>query len=634
MTHTKQSPEYPGRFTGKYGVHRTSYESMSKNPSNSHDLREQSDSFCELSQIVQFFINWKLIFVPALCFFLISCTNTSERLSESMPKSEDHGGISTKTKLNDQPNILLIVADDLGISDIGVYGGEISTPNIDALARAGVIFTQFFASPNCSPTRAMLFSGMDSHLAGLGNMKEEVIFVSNQNGRPGYEGYLNSRVASLGELLRDAGYHTYMTGKWHLGESKDTNPVARGFEKSFALLEGGAGHFNMMANVGPAEAKYEEDGEKLDSLPENFYSSRFFTEKLIEYIDGDLRDGKPFFAFLAFTAPHWPLQAPDESIAKYSGKYDSGYGALQAKRLSRARAIGLAPESLIPYPRMESESAWEELTESERKVESRKMEIYAAMIDDLDRYVGVLVEFLKEKEEFDNTFILFMSDNGPEGHHLENGWDSLAEWVETCCNNSYENLGKPSSYVWYGPNWAQASAVPYRMFKGFTSDGGILVPAFVHYPKLHQTGVIHSKFLTVKDVMPTFLELAGTEHPGANYRGRQVLPMQGTSMLAMLNGDIEATHDSDYVMGWELFGRRAIRQGDWKILWEPSNKYFEPLPKGIEADKWQLFNLAEDPAEINDLSDRYPEKKNEMVDLWEVYVTTNNVILPNWSSGY
>ena len=576
----------------------------------------------------------KSIPLLALCIWISGCTPAANQAPNTTKSSNALGQTSEGSKSDVRPNILLIVADDLGFSDLGVYGSEINTPNLDSLARGGVMFSQFYTASTCSPTRAMLLSGMDNHLAGLGNMKEEVVSVSNQKGRPGYEGHLNSRVASLAELLNDAGYHTYMTGKWHLGKSKDTNPLARGFEKSFALVASGAGHFDALPIFGPGKANFQEDGQTVDSLADDFYSSRFYAERMIEYIDSNRETDQPFFAYLAFTAPHWPLQAPEESIAKYHGKYDSGYDALHAQRLARMQSLALVSEEVKPYPRMANETAWEELSDEQKKVEARKMEIYAAMVDDLDRYVGSIVNHLKKTGEFENTFILFMSDNGPEGHHLEKGWEGLAEWVEACCDNSYENLGKADSYVWYGPNWARAGAAPGRMFKGFVSDGGIRVPAFVHYPKMEQRGVVHSRFLTVKDVMPTFLELAGTRHPGATYRGRPVLPIQGSSMLAMLNGEAKATHTSDYVMGWELFNRRAIHQGDWKILWEGNNEYFEPWPAGIEVDRWQLFNLAQDPAELNDLSVSYPDKLEAMTALWERYAKNNGVILPNWTSGY
>src|SRR5690606_13193862 len=242
----------------------------------------------------------------------------------------------------------------------------------------------------------------------------------------------------------------------------------------------------------------------------------------------------------------------------------------------------------------------------QQKREARMMEIYAAMVSDLDRYVGKVVDYLKAIGEFDNTVIFFMSDNGAEGHHLEKGWAELARWVDECCDNSYENMGRPDSYLWYGPNWGRVSVGPWRMFKGFTAEGGVKVPAFVHYPEL-PGGRIEHGLLTVMDVMPTILELAGVEHPGTRYRDREVAPMQGSSMLSMLRGSGAPTHEPDYVVGWELFGKKGVRKGDWKAiqetqeededLWSARNPLANPPP-------WRLFNLARDAAEMNDLSGR------------------------------
>ena len=568
-----------------------------------------------------------LLFIVIL-ILLSGCSLDSENSGQKSPENQQSPTGDTR------PNILLIVADDLGYGDLGVFGSEINTPNLDSLAGTGVILNQFYASPVCSTTRAMLMSGMDHHLTGLGNMAEEVIFVSNQRDKPGYEGHLNTRVASLAELLKDGGYRTYMTGKWHLGETRDSRPASRGFEKSFSLIDSGAGHFNMMRLAGPGKAKYQEDGKVVDKLPADFYSSRFYVERMIEYIDNGRAGSTPFFAYLAFTAPHWPLQAPQESIAKYHGQYDQGYDVLYAQRLSRMQELGLVSDDVQPFPRMLSEQDWDQLTASQKRIEARKMEIYAAMVDDLDRFTGQLLEYLKQSGQYENTFIFFLSDNGPEGHHLEKGWDALGKWVEECCDNRYENMGNANSYLWYGPNWARAGNIPHRMFKGFTTEGSVRVPAFVHYPKLSKQGVIHDGFVTVKDVMPTILELAGVTHPGAVYNGRKVLPMQGISMLSMLNGSVQDTHKPGYAMGWELFGRRAIRQDDWKIVWETDNEYFKPWPVGIETDRWQLFNLSEDSGELKDLSRQHPDKLEDMLILWKQYVQENGVILPDFTSGY
>jgi arylsulfatase len=480
----------------------------------------------------------------------------------------------------------------------------------------------------------MLLSGTDSHISGLGNMHEET--APSQRGHPGYEGYLNFRVAALPELFKEAGYNTYMTGKWHLGLTKDTNPTARGFNKSFALLQGGAGHFaNMLPIVGPGIAIYSEEGETLEALPEEFYSTRFYTERMIEYIDSGRTDGKPFFGYLAYSSPHWPLQAPQESIAKYRGKYDAGYDALHKQRLQRLKALDLVHADVEPFPRLLGEKAWNELSVEEQRYQAKLMEIYAAMVHDVDTYVGKVVDLLKSIGEYDNTLIVFLSDNGPEAHHLEKGWPELAAWVKECCDNSYENLGNPDSYVWYGPNWGQAGNVPLRMFKGYTSEGGVRVPAFFHFPKAIRTNVSTDDLTTVKDVMPTLLEFAGIEHPGNSvFQGRAVAPMQGRSLVPLLTGASETIREPGDYMGWELFGKRAIRQGDWKIIYLPQHEVRDGVIPVVTQDTWQLYNLAKDPAEMHDVSAVHPEKLAAMIALWEDYVERNNVILPDETSGY
>ena len=533
-----------------------------------------------------------------------------------------------------RPNVLLIVVDDMAFNDLSLFGSEIRTPNIDALARQGVFLTSFHVSPNCSPTRAMLFSGTDSHNAGLGNMAEDL--SPNQAGNPGYEGYLNFQVAALSELFLEAGYHTYMTGKWHLGLTQETGPSGRGFEKSFGPLQGGAGAFgNMLPIVGPGKALYRENGVTLEELPEDFYTTPFYTEQMMEYINGDLDDGKPFFAYLSYTSPHWPLQAPQESIARYKGVYDTGYDVLLDKRLQDLKDLGLVGADVEPFPRLLDEKSWDELSPEEQRYQARVMEIYAAMVDDVDVYIGRMIDYLKEIGEYENTVIFFMSDNGPEGHALEKTFREVAAWTNECCDNSYENIGNADSYVWLGPNWARAGNTPLRMFKGYTSQGGVRAPAFFHYPRAMQAAVMNDSIVTVKDVMPTLLELAGIEHPGAGmFQGREVQAMQGRSVVPVLTGERNSIREPGDYMGWELFGKQAIRQGDWKILYVPGVPSRDERLPVLKPGQWQLYNLAEDPAEMNDLAGSNPAKLKEMLALWERYTTENNFIYPDTLSGY
>jgi arylsulfatase len=517
------------------------------------------------------------------------------------------------SQTSERPNIVLIVADDLGYSDLGIFGGEIPTPNIDALAQGGMLLTGFHANMTCSPTRAMLLSGTDSHLAGLGVMGRAT--NPAQQGRPGYEGHLNFRVASMANLLGDAGYRTYMTGKWHLGEDVETGPIARGFEHAFVSIDG-ASHLGGLSWNGPGKAPYRDD-EDLITVGDDFYTTRFYTERMIEYIDGSRNDGDPFFAYLAYTAPHWPLQAPKESIAKFAGWYDDGYEALYQKRLARSKSLGLVPPDFAGIPPIAGQAAWDTLSADEQRTEARKMEIYAAMVSDMDRYIGEFIAYLDAIGELDNTFIFFMSDNGPEATRREL-FGGVKAWVERCCNNSYDNLGAGDSYVMYGPNWARASSVPFRRAKATAFEGGTHVPAFANYPGLIAAGTRGDEFASVMDVLPTFLQLAGTSHPGETYRGRPVLPLRGRSMLPLLLGQTDRLHDPNGYMGWELYGHRGIRQRNWKIVWDPSEG---------EAAGWRLFDLARDPGEQHDISAQQPEKLSAMRSLWDAYQRNSGVIL-------
>ncbi len=521
-----------------------------------------------------------------------------------------------------QANVLLIVLDDLGHADLGAYGSEIPTPNIDQLAGAGVLLTSFYVAPTCSPTRAMLLSGVDHHRAGLGHMFEDL--APNQVGQPGYEGHLNFDVAALPELLRGAGYWTVMTGKWHLGLEAETSPAARGFERSFAQLQGGAGHFDDLGLVGPRRALYREDGVST-GYPAGQYSTRFYTSRLIEYLEDDERGSRPFFAYLAFTAPHWPLQAPADTVARYRGRYDAGYDELAMARMERLRELGLVSPADVEPRSFPGHRPWTSLSDDERRSEARKMEVYAAMVEEVDSAIGRLVAYLETTGQLDNTFIFLMSDNGPEAHDLDVGFPEAAAWVRECCDNSLANIGAADSYVWQGLGWGRASAVPYRMYKGYPSEGGIRAPAIAYAPGLIRRGERSDTMATVMDVAPTILEVTGVNHPGTRYRDRPVHAMQGRSLLPHLQDAAARPHDANAVFGWELYGKRAIRQGDWKILWEP-------VPAGVGS--WQLYNLAEDPVEADDRADAEPERAAGLAKKWDDYVRDNGVILPSQVPPY
>ena len=527
---------------------------------------------------------------------------------------------------SERPNILLIVADDLGYSDLGAFGGEIHTPNLDALANEGTQLTHFHTGTNCSPTRAMLLSGSDHHLVGLGNMAEVMDLAAPEYRQyPGYEGYLDPELVSLPELLRDAGYRTYLTGKWHLGLEERTSPHARGFQRTFSLLEGAAGHLDDMQAV-PSDdrnaALFRENG-KLTQIPDDFYSSRFYARKLIEFLESDQASDAPFFAYLAFTAPHWPLQAPDESIAKYEGAYDEGYDVFFERRLRRQKELGLIDESVAGQPLVTGQKHWVELSEDERKYSAKLMEIYAAMVDDMDRYVGEVIQALKDAGEYERTVVFFMSDNGAEsGNPIR--IPAFQQLVDECCDNSYSNMGKADSYLAYGPNWARVSALPSKFFKSYTTQGGILSPAILSYPEAQGEIDRYDEFLSVLDITPTFLALAGVEYPASPYKGKRTLPLKGSSMVPILQGDAAPIHPPDCIMGWELNNQRALRMNDWKIVMS------QPI---LGDGQWKLYNLSSDPSESIDLSEEYPQIFETMLRHWEDYVAENGVVLLDLSDS-
>jgi arylsulfatase len=513
---------------------------------------------------------------------------------------------------SEKPNIVLIVIDDMGYSDIAPFGAEIRTPNLDRLASSGTKFTNFYVGPACSPTRSMLMSGNDNHVAGMGSNAEAM--APNQLGQPGYEGYLNERIVPMVELLREAGYQTYMAGKWHLGEEPEHDPFRRGFDKSYAMLQGGASHFDdewmMCANYTPI---YRENGVRTH-VPRGFYSSEFYTDKVIEYIDEGEKEN-PFFAYLAFTAVHDPLHIPDEWLDKYKGRYKDGYAALREERLRRMKEMGLVPGGTELGPWLAMVPTWDKLTPEQKKEEARRMEIYAAMVENTDFHIGRLLDHLETSGQIDNTLIIFFSDNGANGMpmHAYPGTDEA--WVERNSDNRFENWGRRGSRIAEGMGWAQASVTPFRLFKGFIAEGGIRAPLIVSGPGVPE-GEIKDAFAHVMDLAPTFLETAGISYP-ATWEGKDVLPMRGKSMLPLLTGKSEQVRTNEEPVGWELLGWRALRMGKWKITW---------IDKPFGESNWQLFDLESDPGETKDLSFDNPQEMQRLLKLWEAYENDVGII--------
>ena len=519
--------------------------------------------------------------------------------------------------LSKQPNILLVMADDMGWTDIGSFGSEIETPNLDALARQGVKFTDFHVSVSCSPTRSMLLSGTDNHLAGLGTMSE--LLTSEQRGKPGYEGHLNDRVISLAEVLRSGGYHTYMAGKWHLGHDPESFPHARGFERSFSMLFGGASSWSDMSGLTAVTeeiAEYVMDDKRLEELPGDFYATRSYTDFLIESIRENRGDGKPFLAYLAFTTAHDPLHVPEPWLSMYRGKYDDGYEVLKAQRAVASKKKGLIPDSAPMPERYEKVKAWDSLTKEEQTIGSRGMEVYAGMVNNMDYHYGRVVKFLKDIGEYDNTIVIFLSDNGPNPWYSEDyPGNRGSEWFAQF-DNSIDNIGHPMSHYAYGMGWGSASAGPLDLFKMTVAEGGIRSPLLIAGPGVKGGRQVDS-FGYVWDIMPTVLELAGIPHP-EKYQGRQVERMRGKSLQGVLTGSKNAVYGADDLVGGEMQNGKWMRQGDFKAV-----SVAPPYGTGI----WHLYNIADDPGETHDLAKEQPETLKKLQEAWDHYADDVGVVL-------
>lgn len=510
------------------------------------------------------------------------------------------------------PNILLIVADDLGYSDIEPFGGEIKTPALNKLANQGLMLTNFHVLPTCSPTRSVLISGTDNHIAGLGCMGE--IISEKQKGQPGYEGYLNDRVVHLPKILKESGYRTYMSGKWHLGHEKEHRPYARGFDETFSLLPGGGSHFADKRPLSPPQVMiYSRNGEVVETLPEDFYSSLNYTDYLLEWLERDKNQERPFFAYLSYTAPHDPLHAPKEYIDKYKGQYDNGYNKLREERLISLKRLGIIDENASMYP-WAGMPTWNQLSESQKAESARDMEVYAAMIDYMDEQISRVFYWLDKNKQMDNTVIIFFSDNGANGA-VPTAYPGQTYEHLNSFDNNLENRGLIGSYIEQGPGWATASMSPRRLFKAFTTEGGIASPCIIKLPdRMELKGRMSHAFAHVSDIMPTLLELADIDHPSIT--NTEVPGMMGNSLLPLLHGKTAEIHSNEGI-GYELHGLCAYIKGDWKIL---------RLPKPFGTGDWEMFNLRQDPAESHDLSSEKPDILSELVLAWEEYSENVGVV--------
>lgn len=516
----------------------------------------------------------------------------------------------------ERPNILLVLADDLGFTDLASYGSEISTPTIDALAQQGMRFTNYHTAANCAPARAMLLTGVDAHIAGVPNIPE--MLAPQQQRHVHYQGVLGRNVVTVATLLEGAGYHTYMAGKWHLGAGPGQLPSQRGFERTVALADSGADNWEQRPYIPLYDkANWYADGQEYQ-LPEDFYSSRFLVDKTIEFIDSNIDDNRPFFAYLPFQAVHIPVQAPQEFIDHYMGVYDEGWDELRKQRRARAVELGIIPVD-SPMVRMPTTDDWSALDADQQRYQAKRMAVYAAMVEAMDYHLGRLVDYLKARGEYDNTIIIFTSDNGAEASGPADHESFKGRQIPAALSyhTDYERLGLKGSYNTISPSFASAAASPLAYYKFYAGEGGMRVPLIIAGANLPVQGELNNAFAFVTDITPTVLSFAGVAPPGARYGGRPVEPMIGRDLGPLLRYEAERVYGPLDAVGYELAGHAVLFQGDYKIV-----LIYGPLSDG----QWHLYNIVEDPGETTDLSSEEPARLQRMLSAYERYTRDNEVM--------
>ncbi len=545
------------------------------------------------------------------------------------------GGPSAPLPLS-RPNFLVILADDVGYSDIGAFGSEIATPNLDRLAAEGRVLTNFHTTPLCATSRAELLTGADHHLVGVGTLQESNYFYPNN---PDYAGAFNERARTVAQLLHDAGYHTYMAGKWHLGGG---GPVQWGFEQSFSLNYASAFATNFKSTAEHPESAsraFFENGVEVE-IPDDFFSSDYYTDKLIGYIDEGRGDGAPFFAYLSFQAVHFPLQVTEPYLDMYAGRYDDGYDEIRAARLQKQKDLGLIPADFQASPGDEVtmvrfgqpgvllNQPWESLSDSDRQSEARIMEIFAGMMTNMDDNIGRVVEHLKAIGAYDDTFIVFMSDNGSDG--MGYGFIPYTDVDDPTSvlniDNAFENYGRRSSFLFRSTRWAEVGTAPFRLFKGFTAEGGIGVPAIARLPGGEASTTFVDALSSLKDIVPTMLDLAGIDDPGTQYLGHDVAPIEGVSLVPALRGEAAEAHAADAVFADEVNDIRYVRRGPWKMTRVVN--YMIPSAAELVSHDWQLYNMDEDRGETQDVFADHPDVVDVLLADWRAYVERVHAVNP------
>lgn len=503
-----------------------------------------------------------------------------------------------------KPNIVLIMADDMGFSDIGCYGSEIPTPNLDALAAGGLRFTQFYNTARCSPTRAALLTGLHPHQAGMGRLAE---IGGNAPQVEGYLGHLNEQSVTLAEALRPAGYRTYLAGKWHLGQRDSEQwPLQRGFDRFYGILSGASSYFQpdglrgLTLNNEPLPPPTSAD----------YYTTDAFTDFAMKTVREHASDA-PFFLYLSFTAPHWPLHARPDDIAKFTGHYRAGWDQLRTQRHTRQKQLGIVRAAWPLSERDEGARAWDELTDQQKTDLDYRMAVYAAQVHRMDWNIGRLVDTLREQGKLENTLLIFLSDNGG-------------------CAEPYTDLGgQPqalindpgfSGNVSYGTGWANASNTPFRKFKSMLHEGGIATPLILHWPAGLKTkpGALEPSPGYLTDIMPTALEVSGARYPSQR-NGKSTTRLEGRSLVPILTASANpvAAHRTFY---WEQYGFKAVRTGDLKAVFAPTQMYDR---RG--SGQWELYDLAQDRTELRDLSSERPADLKKLIAQWDAWAARAQV---------
>ena len=546
-----------------------------------------------------------------------------------------------------RPNILLIVGDDIGFGDLGISGSVTKTPNLDTLAKQGAFFTNFHVSPVCSVTRSMLLNGNDPIEVGLAAF--DYTTYPPSVGKPGYEAHLTRNTATVAEILQDAGYNTYTVGKWHLGGSGHggEGPDKWGFDRSYGLYTGAGNHWNQGAfhfDVNDPEIKavlergeipqepYYENGQRV-KRPLGIYSDDLWTSKLLEFIEMDRESGKPFFAYVAYTTAHTPIQAPDFLIGKYYEHYrELGYEGLQRARFESQKKLGLVPQD-APYPNRKSNPllrAWSELGDEEKRREARLMAAYSAMMESQDHNIGKLLNYLQETGELDNTLIIYTSDNGPEGTGLRGELTNpaFAQWVRSAYSQEIDDIGQGNTFDFIGTDWAGAANGSLQWWKWFIGEGGIRVPLLVLPPRnaaFARRGEITDEYAYVKELPMTILDYAGVDHPRTEFKGRKLTPPSGVSLRPFLAGDESRPRTEKEWVVFELFGNAYVVAGDHKAM---------RMRTGMYGDgEWHLYDIKKDPGETRPPEADQPERLRKMIDIYERYAKEKGIVpvADDWS---